>query len=124
MAAGGGLVEVGLVAYRLQLGRHLAGMARVDAIVPSADPTSRTFQVKVLVDNPDGTLHSGMFARVGFQKGERPGLLVPETAVVRRGQLEGVFVVRDGRARLRWVRLGRAFGGNREVIFNGFRRLA
>lgn len=91
-------------------------MGRVEAIVPSVDPTSRTFQVKVLVDNPEGTLHSGMFARVGFQKGERPGLLVPEAAVVRRGQLEGVFVVRAGQARLRWVRLGRAFGGQREVI--------
>ena len=91
-------------------------VGRVEAIVPSADPTSRTFQVNVLVDNPDATLHSGMFARVGFQKGERPGLLVPETAVVRRGQLEGVFVVHQGQARLRWVRLGRAFGGQREVI--------
>ena len=91
-------------------------VGRVEAIVPSADPTSRTFQVNVLVDNPDATLRSGMFARVGFQKGERPGLLVPETAVVRRGQLEGVFVVENGQARLRWVRLGRAFGGQREVI--------
>ncbi len=91
-------------------------MGRVEALVPSADPSSRTFQVKVLVDNAEGSLRSGMFARVGFQKGERPGLLVPEAAVVRRGQLEGVFVIQDGKARLRWVRFGKAFGGRREVI--------
>jgi RND family efflux transporter MFP subunit len=89
---------------------------RVEAIVPSADPMSRTFQVKVLLDNPDGVISSGMFARVGFQKGERPGILVPQAATVRRGQLEGVYVVQEDHARLRWVRLGKAFGTRREVI--------
>ncbi len=91
-------------------------IGNVETLVPAADPTSRTFQVQVVVDNPDGVLRSGMFARVGFEKGARPGLLVAETAVLRRGQLEGVFVVQDGRARLRWVRVGKAFGSQREVI--------
>jgi RND family efflux transporter MFP subunit len=91
-------------------------LGRVEAIVPSADPMSRTFQVKVLLDNPDGVINSGMFARVGFQKGERPGILVPQAATLRRGQLEGVYVVQDGQARLRWVRLGKTFGPRREVI--------
>ena len=91
-------------------------IGNVETLVPAADPTSRTFQARVVVDNSDGVLRSGMFARVGFEKGERPGLLVAETAILRRGQLEGVFVVQDGRARLRWVRLGKAFGSQREVI--------
>ena len=91
-------------------------VGRVQALIPAADPGSRTFRVKVLVPNPDGAIGSGMFARVQFPKGERPALLVPASAVVRQGQLEGVYVVSDNRARLRWVRLGKALGERVEVL--------
>ena len=90
-------------------------MGKVEAIVPSADRGSRTFQVKVIL-RPDRSIRSGMFARVRFQKGDRPGLLIPSAAVVREGQLQGVYVVSEDRARLRWVRLGKLFGERIEVI--------
>jgi hypothetical protein len=35
---------------------------------------------------------------------------------VRRGELAGVFVVEDGVARLRWLRIGRESGGEVEVL--------
>ncbi len=89
---------------------------KVEALVPAADPGSHTFQVKVVVPNPDGRIRSGMFARVGFPKGMRPALLVPAAAVVREGQLRGVYAVVGGRARLRWVRLGRVWGDQVEVL--------
>ena len=95
------------------------GMAlrgKVESLVPAADPGSRTFQVKVVMANPGGDIGSGMFVRVGFPKGMRPALLVPAGAVVREGQLRGVYAVADGRARLRWVRLGRAWGERVEVL--------
>lgn len=90
--------------------------ARIDRIVPSADPGSRTFQVKVVIDNPDGSIRSGMFARVRFARGTRSALLVPDSAVVRRGQLRGVFVVEDGVARIRWLKLGGGVGEDVEVL--------
>ena len=90
-------------------GRRTA--ATIDRIVPAGDPASRTFSVQLLLDNPDGALKSGMFARVNFVHGERSALSVPSSAVVRRGQLEGLFVVSDdgdaARARLRWIKTGR-----------------
>ncbi len=64
--------------------------------------------MKLLLDNPDGALKSGMFARVSFTRGERPALSVPASAIVRRGQLEGLFVAADGRLRLRWVKTGKS----------------
>jgi RND family efflux transporter MFP subunit len=91
-------------------------MGKVEAVIPSADPRSRTFQVKVVLDNSDGVIRSGMFARVRFQKDTRPGLLVPTAAVIQRGQLSGVYVIAKGKARLRWVRLGKRFGERTEVI--------
>jgi len=91
--------------------------ARLAELVPAADPRSRTFTVRALLDNTDGRFRSGMFARVRIPGEGRAAVTVPETAVVRRGPLTGVFTVDDGEiARLRWVTLGRETGGNREVL--------
>jgi hypothetical protein len=43
-------------------------------------------------------------------------MLVPDSAVMRRGQLELVYVVEGERARLRLVTLGRAREGFLEVL--------
>jgi RND family efflux transporter MFP subunit len=43
-------------------------------------------------------------------------LRVPASCVVRRGELTGVFVAREGHARLRWVRLGRVEADAVEVL--------
>ncbi|MEW6749644.1 MAG: efflux RND transporter periplasmic adaptor subunit [Candidatus Latescibacterota bacterium] len=89
---------------------------RVESLVPAADPSTRTFQARLVVPNADGRVASGMFARVGFPRGQRPALLVPRRAIVEQGQLQGVYTVVDGRARLRWVRLGPTFGEEVEVL--------
>ncbi len=107
-----GLAEGGQARVEVS-GRRIE--ASVDRIAPAGDPASRTFSVQLLLDNPDGALRSGMFARVSFEHGERPVLRVPATAVVRRGQLEGLFVVSDDGeagavARLRWIKTGRTAG--------------
>ena len=73
--------------------------------------------IQAALDNPDPRLRSGMFARVSLSVGERQAILVPNQAVIRRGQLTGVWVVRqDGTAHLRWVRLGRSFGDSIEIL--------
>jgi hypothetical protein len=86
----------------------------VDRIVPAGDPVSRTYSVLLALDNPDGAIKSGMFARVSFLHGEREALLVPRSALVERGQLRGVFVVGEGpagelRSRLRYVKVREAW---------------
>jgi RND family efflux transporter MFP subunit len=84
---------------------------------PSGDPASRTFDVELVLDNADGRLKSGMFARATFARGTREALLVPAGAVVRRGALEGLFVLdAERRARLRWIRTGRALDDRIEVL--------
>lgn len=97
-----------------------AGVARpgkLDEILPAGDPASRTFTVKAVVDNPDGALRSGGFARLAIGGTSRDALFVPSGAVVSRGPLRGVFVVDgSGIARLRWVTLGRASGAAVEVL--------
>ncbi len=71
-------------------------------------------------------LEAGAFARVrlaalphaagrGSDSTPRP-LTVPSRALVRRGGLTGVYVVEDGVARLRWLRVGRESAGAIEVL--------
>ena len=91
--------------------------ARIDRILPAGDPASRTFTVQLVVDNSDGRLRSGMFARARFERGRREALFVPEDGgSASRTARRRVRVVEDGRARLRWVQLGRAAGGGVEVL--------
>ena len=96
-------------------GKTLVGT--IDQIVSAADPMSRQFVVKVLVDNPEHAIKSGMFARISIADSENTALLVPEKAVFKRGQLEGIFIVdAQNKARLRWIRSGRKYNGSVEVL--------
>jgi RND family efflux transporter MFP subunit len=95
-------------------GRVLTGT--VARILPAGDPQTHTFTVKVDVPPTPG-LKSGMFGRFQLERGTHPTILVPDTAVVERGQLVSVFVVGpDGLARLRWVKTGRRFDKQIEVL--------
>jgi RND family efflux transporter MFP subunit len=88
----------------------------VGRIVPSADARSRSFQIKVrMPEGPD--FKSGMFARVFIPVGGTGRLMVPQTAIVTEGQLDGVFAVDDAQiARFRLVRTGKVFGDQVEVL--------
>ena len=89
---------------------------RVSEIVPAADVSSRTFVVKVeLPVNKE--LRSGLFGHAQFSRGQKSALLVPQTAVVERGQLHGTYVLDpNGIANLRYVTLGRASGNEVEIL--------
>ncbi len=94
-------------------GAELEG--RVSEIAPSASAGSRTFLVKLDLP-PAEKLRPGQFGRVRVPVRERPAILIPETALVQRGQIETVFVVDEGTARLRLVKSGRIRNGQVEVL--------
>ena len=88
----------------------------VDVIVPAGDQGSRTFVVQVGVPSMEA-LRSGMFARVPLTIGQQQMLRIPSSAVVRQGQLTGVFIVDDKNiAHFRLIRTGRQFTDQVEVI--------
>jgi len=89
---------------------------KVVQIVPAADPASRTFTVKIdLPANPQ--IRSGLFGRARFPRGERESIVVPQTALLHRGQLDAVYVVgKDEIASLRYVTLGKPSANDIEVL--------
>ena len=99
------------------LGETFAGA--VEAIVPAADKDSKTFTVRVAVQNPDQKILVGMSARVRINVGKLEGVIaVPQSAVIEGKDGRSVFVAVDGKARQRAVTLG-AVDGERVVIESG-----
>ncbi|MFZ0795731.1 MAG: hypothetical protein WAM65_18340, partial [Candidatus Korobacteraceae bacterium] len=82
----------------------------------AADPASRTFTVKLdLPPNPQ--IRSGLFGRARFPHGQREAILIPQTALLHRGQLDATYIVgKDAIANLRYVTLGKPDGADVEVL--------
>ncbi len=87
----------------------------VAEIAPNADPTSRTFRVKLDVPASPG-LMLGQFARLIVPLGESTSMRVPTLAVVQRGQMELLFAVENQHARLRLVKTGRRVNDETEIL--------
>jgi RND family efflux transporter MFP subunit len=88
---------------------------RITEIVPSADPVSRSFLVKVSLPRIGG-VYPGMFGELRCELDPRPAILIPESAVVRVGQLATVRVKQDERWERRFVTLGNTRDGRVEVL--------
>ncbi len=95
----------------------------VEAVVPASRPPVTGFRMNVVLPRPSAAVISGMTATVLVPSGGpaahaegAPRLVVPRAALVRRGQMVGVFLVDGSAARLRWVRLGFEEGDVAEVL--------
>jgi HlyD family secretion protein len=88
----------------------------VDRVIPTANPTSHSFTIKIAL--PTNTaLMSGMFGRLEIPGTLRQGIRIPTTALMRRGQLEGVYIMGSNhQATLRWVKTGKAQNGTVEIV--------
>jgi len=83
------------------------------------DPVSRTLTVEVDVDNRDGRLLPGAYAFVHLPLaagGAGASVTVPAEAVIFRKEGLSVAVVKDGRAHLVPITVGRDYGTKLEVV--------
>ncbi|MEZ4270612.1 MAG: efflux RND transporter periplasmic adaptor subunit [Myxococcota bacterium] len=87
----------------------------VAEIAPAANPGSGTFLVKIDLPIDEG-LRGGLFGRASVPTRHTEILRLPQAAVVKRGQLEIVFVVTNRTAQLRLVKTGKHFGEQVEVV--------
>jgi len=79
------------------------------------DKLSRSLPVRALIDNAEGRLRPGQFMSVSLTLRERQALVVPEQAVMVRGDEQYVFVAEDGVARRVSVVLGSRMPGRVEI---------
>lgn len=89
-------------------------------LIPTADPRTHTVQARVGLPAEFAGILPGTFARVHFATGEQSRIGVPPEAVVRRGEITGVYVLAEGgRFVLRQVRLGEALSDGRIEVLAG-----
>jgi RND family efflux transporter MFP subunit len=90
---------------------------RVAEIVRQIDPLTRTFTVKIDLNETSRYLRGGIYAKVKIPIDKKRGLFIPRDALITRGDLSGVYAVNeDGIVTLRFVKTGKISEGKIEVL--------
>ncbi|NIV17819.1 MAG: efflux RND transporter periplasmic adaptor subunit [Woeseiaceae bacterium] len=84
---------------------------KVASIDTRLDPVTRAVQVRATIPNIDGLLKPGMFMSVDLRRDRGEVVVAPEQAIVPEGGTQYVFVVANGLAEKRAVKLGRRVPG-------------
>ncbi len=120
--------DIAMIKQAMPVTIHIKSMNKkvagtVSELSQSAKNTGGQYLVKVTLDQTDTTILSGMFVNVHFpiektvdSKGASAQVLVPESALVRQGQLTGIYTVANNTAILRWLRIGKSYGDQVEVL--------
>ena len=87
----------------------------VEEVIPSADPMTRTFLVKVGLPKVIGA-YPGMFCRLLVPSSTRRAVLIPAAALRRVGQLETVMVKEGQTWKALYIRTGQFHDGLIEVL--------
>ncbi|MEE8476207.1 MAG: efflux RND transporter periplasmic adaptor subunit [Myxococcota bacterium] len=119
-------IEVTVAPYPDEIFEAIAHM-----VSPTIDPRTRTLRVKALIDNSDGRLRPGLFARANLGIAHRNGVItVPEEAVLQRLGGPVIFRVLDGNRVERiaveigvirdgWVEIREGLGPRDRVVSRG-----
>jgi membrane fusion protein (multidrug efflux system) len=95
-------------------GRNFAG--KVTGVDSRIDAVTRSVTVRAAVPNADLALKPGMFLNVTLARDEHQALMVPEAALVPEQSRQFLFVIEDGRAKRREVRIGGRQPGRVEIV--------
>ena len=101
----------------LPQGLSLAALAL--RIPPNANPATQTFRVLVTLPPGDYGVFPGTLVKVVFTSGEAEHLLVPDSALVRRGEVTGVYVIGDRSIGFRYLRTGTPLADGRVPVLAG-----
>lgn len=94
--------------------RNFAGT--VVRMLPNVNATARTLTVEAEVPNGDGLLKPGQFATVRItQSKPENAVMIPANAVKAEGDINKIYVVKDGVVRERIVQLGLLENGQIQV---------
>ena len=88
-------------------------------ISPTLTPVRRTATVEIGIDNPEGTLKPGMFAKVTIPtKVHTDAILISRASLIEDigAKTQNVFVIENGVSQRRAVEIGLLQGGEAEVL--------
>jgi membrane fusion protein (multidrug efflux system) len=89
----------------------------ITAVAPKSDVRGHNLEVRASLPNGDLKLRPGLFVRVNVSLGVKPNaIVIPEQAIWPIGQDKTVYVVVNGKAEQRVVKLGQRQPGVVEVV--------
>jgi membrane fusion protein, multidrug efflux system len=89
--------------------------ATVSALDPSLDVNGRALAVRADAGNADGKLKPGLLVRVTVKGPDRNAVMVPESAIVQRGDNAFVYTIADNKAAQVKVKTGKRIEGRVEI---------
>ncbi len=109
-------------------GRTVEG--KVDYIYPTIDTKTRTGQVRLVIENPDGKIRPGTYADVSFVVGAEDRTAVPTESVLKSGEGKYVVVslgegrfeprsVETGLISDRWTEVTKGIQGGEDIVVSG-----
>ena len=109
-------------------GRTVEG--KVDYIYPTIDTKTRTGQVRLVIDNPDGKIRPGTYADVAFEVDTENRIAVPTESVLKSGEGKYVVVslgegrfeprsVETGLVSDRWTEVTRGVRQDENIVVSG-----
>ena len=98
------------------LGKDFLG--KIIFVSPAMDEDSKSYRVRVSLDNPDNTVKAGLFAHTSVDILQRPQtIFVPQSAVLTRNGEQYVFILReDGTVERRVVKIGLLNDVSEEIL--------
>ena len=90
--------------------------ATISALDPVIDVNGRALKTRAQFDNKDALLRPGLLVRVTVKGPERDAVLVPESAILQRGQGAILYTVTDNKVTEVKVKLGKRVDGKVEVV--------
>ena len=98
------------------LGKDFLG--KIIFVSPAMDEDSKSYKVRVSLDNPDSTVKAGLFAHTSVDILQRPQtIFVPQSAVLTRNGEQYVFILReDGTVERRVVKIGLLNDVSEEIL--------
>ena len=92
--------------------------AKVHSVYPALDEQTHTIQIEIRMDNDELLLKPGMFARVTLITEHKDNTVIIPKDVVLGGRIDEpyVYVVEDGTAHKRFVKIGIKQADNYEII--------
>jgi len=92
-------------------------VGKIDHISPAADPKTRLYPMKITLENPDGLIKPGMFAKVELVTDEKADVkAVKSEAIVLKNEKTIVYVVQDDKAVGKEVVTGLDTGVDIEIL--------
>lgn len=92
--------------------------ATIARVYPQVDPSTRTFEAEIQIENPSEKIFPGMFARVNINHGTQQHVVVPDRAVVKQSGSGNkyVYVYKNGVVTYNKVEVGQRLDDAYELI--------